>query len=134
MGLSSSVIKTGVTSFTVTGGTQIMLTSVENNGVLNKLVESSAVNYLQRRSIDFTVKEAKVSAGAPNGYTQPRRKMVMRFPRVLANSKLTVDTLSIELATDVEATLTEKGGYLDAACSALTDANVRSFFKDGNTT
>lgn len=81
-----------------------------------------------RRTIEFTAKLQKVSASAPNGYTQPRCTVYLRFPQTLANGITTVDTLKIELARDVETTQAEVLEYLKVGSQCLTDADVLEFF------
>jgi hypothetical protein len=118
------------------GGTATGLTilnSVLNNVVKTALADSS--EYADMKRFDFTSKDAKVSPGAPNGYTQARRKVDLMFPLSLDNGNSTVNSIKIEAAVDVETTDAELQGYLLTAAlviiAGLSGGDLEDFWARG---
>lgn len=106
MSLGSASTKVGATLST-TGGTDLAWNSTGLVSQKNVLVASADTDLRTRRQIEATVKLPTANAVAPNGYTQARSAVLFKAPKILANGKITVNTLRIELAYDVETTPTE---------------------------
>jgi hypothetical protein len=84
----------------------------------------------QRLEVSFSVKEPKVSEGAPNGYTQARTVVMVKYPMVLDNGNLTVNTISINVATDIETSDAERDELLLLAAQIINNSDFRAAFDD----
>lgn len=82
----------------------------------------------QRTEVAATIKQPKVSATAPNGYTQARNTIVVKAPLVLDNGNVTVNTVKIEISVDVETTSAEKATLRDYASQLLTESSFEEFW------
>lgn len=103
---SASVLKDGTVA--TTGGTATAFLSKGTSLVQhNALIDDGAIFALQSE-VQFSIKEPKVSAAAPNGYTQARNTVYYKRPVVLDNGNSTVNTASITIANDPEMTAAEK--------------------------
>lgn len=123
MSLSTlSLLETATVS--ASGGTAMPMTSIGGSENKNTLVVDADTDLRTQRSISFAVRRPKVQASAPNGYTQGRCNALLKFPVTLANGNLTVDTISIQLSTDVETTVAEKTEYIKLAAQALIDSET----------
>lgn len=128
MSLNNASIDIGAT-LTPSGGTATAFESSGISGQVNKLFASADTDLRTRREIVCSVKEPKVQAAAPNGYTQARGMATLKFPLELDNGNITINQLKIELAYDVETTQTEIDTYLSAGALVLSDADFASLFK-----
>lgn len=124
MSLSNAAIVVAPTSIAPTGGTALTFSSngIQGPGQL-QLVVPADTDMRTRRTLDVTVKSAKVSVGAPNGYTQNRVSYFYRKPKLLANGKITVNTAKIEFSYDVETTQAEIQELLDVSAQICFDAD-----------
>ncbi len=107
----------------VTGGTSTAFAS--KGATLNKhnlFLDDGAI-LLDQVELQVTTKEAKVQASAPNGYTQARVIAKLLYPLNLDNGARTVNTITLEMATDVETTDAEKLSMRVAACQLLFDSD-----------
>jgi hypothetical protein len=128
MPLQTASILSGPTA-SFSGGSALVFTakSVGSDEVV--LMVPADTDFRTRRTVTAKVSAPKVSSGAPNGYTQARNQMTLRFPRVLANGKYTVDTMRIELARDVETSEANVAEMLLQAGQALLDTDFTSYWK-----
>lgn len=126
MPITNPSVKTGVTSYTVTGGTALSLAVGAQDIDTLKFIVSSDTSLKTRRELQVDIVAPKVQASAPNGFTQARWKSFMKFPRTLANTKTTVDTIRLEFATDIETSSTQKGEMYDALVTFLADSSVKA--------
>jgi hypothetical protein len=97
---------------------------------------SSDTSMLTRRVISATTKQPKripTATGTAASYTQARSKLVIKYPKTLANDYVTVNTLTIELSTDVETTAAEKLELRKVAAQTLFDADFTSFWDNLST-
>lgn len=124
MALSNAAIVVAPTSIAPTGGTAVTFASngISGPGELT-LVVPADTDFRTRRSIDVKVKPAKVSVSAPNGYTQARISFLFKKPKILANTKITVNTAKVEFSYDVETTPTEIQELLDIMAQICFDAD-----------
>lgn len=112
----------------VTGGTATTVIAKDSpNNHRRVILDDGAVFQLQKE-LDFSVKEAKVSASAPNGYTQARNALYLKEPFVLDNGSTTVCSGRIEIACDVELTEAERRAILERLCIAALDSDVSDFW------
>lgn len=107
-----------------TGGTSMPMTSIGGSENKNTLIVDADTDLRTQRSITFTVRRPKVQASAPNGYTQGRCTALIKIPRLLANGKITVDTVSIQVSADVETTVAQKTEMLKLGAQALFDSET----------
>lgn len=129
MSVSNASIVTAPTSITVTGGTAVAFSSLGLADGRQTLFVAADTDQRTRRSIDVSVKPAKSSSSAPNGYTQPRATLLLKKPKVLANGKITVGTLRVEMAYDVEFTQPEIQELVDFGAQFFCDPDFLNFWK-----
>lgn len=129
MAIIGAGIKSGSTTYAVpTDGSAITFASAGGN--LDTLIASPTAdtNYLTKRTYEFSVKDAKPSVSAPNGYTQQRATCVFKAPFILDNGNRTVNTVRIEFACDIELTVAEKYELLLQASQLLGDTDFQGFW------
>lgn len=129
-----ATIKTGATAIAATGGDDQALVSLGIVNNTNPLMFDGDADQRTRRTATFSVKPAKVSTSAPNGYTQIRNTVVIRFPRILANGNLTVDTFRGELSRDVETTAAQTEEMLESSSQMIGTSAFLPFWADSNLT
>jgi len=118
-------------TITPSGGTAlpfILAGSPVNDAV--KAYASGDTDLRTRRSIHFSVKEPKVSATAPNGYTQARAQVYIKIPFSLDNGLVTTHSVRIEFAYDAEATQAEVLEMRKIACQAIIDSDLDEFYNN----
>jgi hypothetical protein len=129
MTIQSSSINVDGTVAT-TGGTATSLKKLGSSLERFNSYLDDGSEFLTRTEIDFTIKEPKVSVGAPNGYTQQRSNVKILVPLVLDNGNLTVNTLTISLAVDHEMTDAEIESMLVLGAQILHDSDYSDFWKN----
>lgn len=134
MSLNNAAVVTAPTSIAATGGTALTLASAGSDGITNRLIVTADTDFRTRRSIVASIKTPKPLATAPNGYTQARSKAVYTKPKLLANTKYTNNTISIEISVDVETTQTEIQELMDVGAQMLFDADFIQLWKTQNLT
>jgi hypothetical protein len=113
-----------------TGGSALAFSSAGQSAGINTLYATADTDLRTRRSIVATVKDPKVSASAPNGYTQARATVVYKAPLALDNGGVTVNTVRIEFAYDVETSTAEKTELLVIASQICNDADFTELFQN----
>lgn len=125
--MSTITVVTAPSAFAPTGGTNLVFSS---NGapVAGKaaFVVAADTDFRVQRSLDLKVTRPSPKLDAPNGYTQARAQALFRYPKLLANGKITVNTASLTIAFDPEATPTEVSQLLDVIAQMATDSETRS--------
>jgi hypothetical protein len=91
-------------------------------GYVNMILDDGS-EFINQVTFTFSFKDPKVSASAPNGYTQARTSVVMRSPLALDNGEYTVNTGRIELAVDHETTNSEVQTMLNCMGQLLCDSD-----------
>lgn len=126
----SKVLKTAPTSIDVTGGTDLTFTLVGStpNGDPSFVVLTDEL--ISTREYVISAKRPKVQASSPSGYTQARTKGKFLIPKTLASGARTVNTISVELAVDIETTDAEKTEMLYMMAQALFDADFVGLHRD----
>lgn len=124
---SASVDKDGVVSSA--GGTAKALTSLgDTANSHNAFFEGP--DFLTRNVAEFSTKTPKVSSSAPNGYTQQRSNLKLKFPLALDNGNVTINTVDIGVSCDIETTDAEKDTILSYAAQFLSDTDFSAFWKN----
>lgn len=127
--VGGSIKHTASTYVVPSDGTATTLSSLGiKDGKTLETFLASDTDFLLRRSLAWSSRQAVVSPSAPNGYTQARNNVLLRFPKLLANGKYTVNTVRIEQSFDVECTTGEKTDQILLASQALGDADFRDFW------
>lgn len=93
------------------------------------MVLDDGSEFVGQTKIAFSVKDPKISASAPNGYTQARSKVKYTVPLALDNGNTTINSLELSLAVDHETTDAEIQTMLVAAAQLLTDSDYSDFWK-----
>lgn len=129
MSIQSASVPIGAT-FSPTGGsaTSLLTKRQEGNTVSTILDDGSA--FIDQTVLEFSTKEPKVSASAPDGYTQRRNVVYVKVPRTLANGNTTVDTLRLEVAASVETSAANLTSLRELAVHALTDSDFTDFWEE----
>lgn len=126
----SSVLVDGTVA--TTGGTATSFASRGNTLTQHDLFLDDASNIIDQTTLEASVKLPKVSVSAPNGYTQSRNTMYLRIPLALDNGNSTVNTVRIEIATDVETTAAEKLSLRVLTAQLLHDSDFLQFWDDSS--
>lgn len=128
MPLSTASILSGATYVTPTGGTALTFAGRGAQNNTHILVDSAATDARTQKSIVCSVKDPKVSAGAPNGYTQARVTVTTKSPKTLANLNITVNTMQTTMATDTETTAAEIAELKLQHIQAIMDADFTALW------
>lgn len=123
---NGSILLDGTVS--ASGGTATTLLSKGENGETHKVLLNDGAAFVSQKTIDFSVKEPRVSSGAPSGYTQARNVVLVKFPKILADGSRTVNTARIEFATDINTTDAERLTMRSLAAQLLVDSDITSFW------
>lgn len=107
MSLNNASVLTGATYVAPSGGTALPFGSTGLRNNTNVLYATGDSDLRTRRTITCAVKEPKTSVSAPNGMTQARASLVFKSPLTLDNGNITVNTVRIEFAYDVETSVAE---------------------------
>lgn len=73
-----------------------------------------------------------MSVGAPNGYTQQRVNVYMKFPKLLANGNYTVNTVRVELAYDSESSAADIALMREMLAHLGSDADFDGLYEDAS--
>lgn len=110
------------------GGTSTTLLSKGENGETHKVLLNDGAAFVSQKTIDFSVKEPRVSAASPSGYTQARCVALLKFPKILADGSRTVNTLRMEFSSDINTTDAERLTMRSAGAQLLVDSDITSFW------
>lgn len=127
MSIQTASIPLGGTH-SVTGGVATGLIVKNSSGSKVEAIIDDGSSFKAQTELDFTTKEPKPKADAPNGYTQRRNQVFINEPLVLANGNLTHNTVTIVVSTDIEASDTVLAGLREKAIHALFDADFQDFW------
>jgi len=129
--IKNASINVASTGITVAGGTAETVKSLGDNLGQHDTYMGTG-NILTRTSMTFKAKPPVISVGAPNGYTQARSSVILRMPKVLANENHTVNTVRIELSTDLETSSVEIRELLRIAGQTLNDSDFDEYWVSQN--
>jgi len=128
MSLEAGAILVGGTTSTTGGTSTSFVTKGESLGVKNLVLDDGS-EFLSSTQVQFSSKDPNVSTGAPNGYTQQRSSVKVLVPLLLDNGNRTFNTVTIELAYDVETTSAEKDSLISMGVQLLNDSDFSDFWK-----
>lgn len=115
-------------SVAVTGTDNITVASQGNSLTEGRLVYTSDTDGVTRRLISLKGTPWRQAAGTPNGYTQARSVATLKYPLLLANGNITVETIQISLAYDIESSVARITALLDDACQIQKHADLQPFW------
>ena len=130
MSLINASVLSGATYVAPTGGSALAFAGRGAQNGSHVLYESAATDARTQKSIVCSVKDAKVSAGAPNGYTQNRATLTYKEPLTLDNANITVNTMQCNLAVDVETTAAEMLEMKNLMCQFIMDTDFTEFWNN----
>jgi len=135
MSLQNAGIVTAPSSIAASGGSALNFSSLgpSSNGAV-VLYVAADTDLRLRRTLKAIAKTPTVNVSAPNGFTQARTQTLFSKPKLLANGKITVNTVRIEVSYDVETTQTEIQELLDVGAQILCDSDFTSYHKALSTT
>lgn len=128
---TASVLKDGTVATTGGTATGFIDKGTSNQGSTWTGILDDGSEFLNQSSVAFTVRDPRVQASAPNGYTQSRNSVVLKVPLALDNGGYTVNTLRMELSCDHEATDAEIQSMLVYGAQFLCDSDMSDFWKKG---
>lgn len=124
---TASILKDGTVS--ATGGTAAPFQSLGSTLQEHKCAFDGD-DIRTRSECVFSTKPPTVKGDAPNGYSQARNTAFIKVPLVLDNGSITVNTVQISLARDVETSPAEIQTMLSYAAQVLTDSDFTDFWED----
>jgi len=127
MTIEASVVKTATTDISATGGANATLQSL-GGGLVEHNAYYGTGSVLDRKTVSFKVSRPKPAPSAPNGYSQQRSSIVLKFPKLLANEQTVVDTVRITVASSSETTELELAEYARLGAQFLGLADYSSFW------
>jgi hypothetical protein len=130
MSLINASVLSGATYNVPTGGSALAFAGRGASGNTHILYDTSSTDARTQKTLVCTVKDPKVSAGAPNGYTQARSKILFKSPLELDNGNVTVNTGAAEFAVDVETTSAEFDELKLILCQAIMDTDFTEFWQN----
>lgn len=131
MPIKDSSVNIGATSISATGGVATSLEHMYDDS--GKLVTSLGTgDLLAQTKVEFSRTEMQKSATSPSGYTQPRSTLVVKRPKVLLNEQITMNTVRLTLATDVETTDAEKEDLVRVVAQMLGLPDYSRFWNAGS--
>lgn len=126
--IGSSILKDA--TIAISAGTAKALSVIGQS--LNEIVVFfDGTDLRTRTEATFTSKRPVKKADAPNGYTQDRKSVYLKVPLTLANGKVTVNTMQIVMATDVETTDAQKQTMMNEAAQLIIATDFANFWKSG---
>lgn len=128
MSLSAATTLSGAT-ISASGGTTVNWASTGLVGSKNTLVVTADTDFRTRRQIDAVIKQPNPQASAPNGYTQCRGSLLYKKPILLANGKITVNTVLVQVAYDVETSAAQVQDMLDVGAHFCFDSDFTAVVK-----
>lgn len=132
MPLATANIPIGAT-YAPTGGSATAFSSLgySSDGV-HKLFIDDGSSLILRKNVIVTTRAPVVSVGAPNGYTQQRVNVYMKFPKLLANGNYTVNTVRVELAYDSESSAADIALMREMLAHLGSDADFDGLYEDAS--
>lgn len=120
-------------SVAASGGTATSLISKGAANNPHRLVLDDGAEFSDLTKFSFSVKEPKISLGAPNGYTQARNNLFIAKPLPLDNGGRTVNTFKGEFSWDIETTDAEKLELRVEAAQLIIAAALDDYYNKQST-
>lgn len=131
MAIKGSIVKSGASGMTVTGGTDKTFTDdgqVVTRGI--HVHDAAQADFRYRDNAIFQNKQPSVN---PDGtYGKARRSVAIYLPRALASGKTTVNLVRIEVEVHPEMSAAVELEARLLAAQLLTDADYTSFWTAGS--
>jgi len=129
MSLNNASILLGATE-SFTGGSALNFATLGPRENGNTLYATDDSDIRTRREIICKTVQASTNPDKPNGYTQSRSAVTLKVPLPLDNGTITVNTIRIEVSTDVETTELEKLALRQIALQVLSDSDFTEFWNN----
>jgi hypothetical protein len=123
---SASVLKDGTVA--TTGGTATSFLTRGADLVKHSVLIDDSSEFLSQSVVEFSIKEPKVLATAPNGYTQARCTVLLKVPLALDNLAYTMNTIQIAISSDMEMSDAERLTMRVYAAQLLHDTDFLAFW------
>lgn len=121
----------GATGLTATGGTATALIGLNSDYSKLKLAIAGSSSIKDRSTLSYSATPAKASSNGPNGYTQERTGTQLLSPKLLANDKITYNSISVQTSFDVETTDAEKLELILIMAQSMAATATREFYLRG---
>lgn len=108
-------------------GTAIEMLSIGNTQTSTQLVQDDK-SEKSRIVIDLSASPARPNAAAPGGYSQSRRNLTLKVPKVLDNENTTVNSIKATVSFDPETTSAEVKNLVDKFVALIYDATYNKNF------
>lgn len=131
MPIQGSVLKTGATSLTTVGGTDITFTP-DGVTVVGGVHVSDASQTDFRIRKNMTVKNRVPSLGADGVYSKDKKSITITCPKILSSGKTVFNLIRIERELHPESTAAEGTELQLLGAQALSDADFTSFWQSGS--
>lgn len=131
MSIKTSIVKSGVTAMTPTGGSDITLNEdgVSINNGLHVSVTADA-DYRTRRNL--TVKYKLPTYAQDGEYSKDKKSMVFVQPQILASGKTVYNLIRIEREVHPECTAADALDLNMIGAQLLTDSDYTAFWSGGS--
>jgi len=130
MSLVNAGVVTAPSSIAATGGSALAFAAGQSSATTMHLYVSADTDLRTRRTIDVVIKPPKIQPTAPNGYTQARATATYKKPKLLANGKITVNSVQVSMSYDVETTQAEIQELMDVGAQMIFDADFTALWKN----
>lgn len=127
--LNASVLVDGTVA--TTGGTATSMISKDTDGGHNVILDEG-VEFNAQTKLSFSSKDPKVSASAPNGYTQHRTTVKILEPLLLDNGNYTMNSVTVTFGVDHETTDAEILSLRVLAAQIIHDPDFDNFWNVGS--
>jgi hypothetical protein len=133
MSIANAVVKTGTTAIiSATGGSDVTLKSLGDNIGRHEL-RFGGSSMADRNYVTMTANKPKVSLDSPSGYTQERTGFILKVPKELSDGTIVINTLRVQLATDVNTTDAEKLDMCFLGAQLLGQDDFADFWQSRDT-
>lgn len=134
MSENESIVSTPLVSLpddwtiTFTGGEDVPVISMSDSNDYHH-VALGVGDFLHRTNIEFKTRQPSISKQSPSGYTQQRSMVLIKVPKALPDGSIVINTMKLEMATDVNTTLEERRGLRAIALQVIANAQTNRFWK-----
>lgn len=129
---TASILEAATAAFT--GGTAAALSYLRTlNDGTGVRCRFGGTSFLTKKEVEFSATAPTVKSGAPNGWSQRRKTIRVKFPRTLANGNRTIETMEWKHSHDIEATDAEIDEQLKQFAQFLLDEDFSGFHHDSST-
>lgn len=116
-----------------TGGTATGMIDKGNTLYQTNVVLDDSSEFASQTRMEYTIKEPKVSTGAPNGYTQKRNTVRILVPLVPSGGESTINSFTITGSVDPMTTEAQMDELRSLAAQAIADTDLSDFWNHQST-